>query len=495
MINPIFTVSRTVVLTWIRGMASTFRTRPKNILYGGILLLLSAVALGFLLALIAVSGLNVKIPIELRSTILRTSIGGSVIIAGTIATILCITTPASNALNTLLDLLPISRVHAHIGMRMPFLIVGLSFSIPLSATACLIIVRLSSGWTDFLLSLTILVATILVALTTATGLFTIIHFFLRQYLRIPYNYATIMAGAIVIASSISTAIGDIVTLHPSTESGFKFADLLLHRVSASIVANPLTVGGWLGLAAWGLVGLLTFISSGHLHDQNLTKTPVLIFHGLTPSLSPVRGSLWFTFLLTARSSQFFMAALLPIPLLTTMWLFREHPFLLETQEAFALIIPSLPSYLAVYAVGRIIHSRWIGTMTTASSDWWIWPTIIVYTTISLTIATLVATAEITLGFIAINNLHELYSRVVLTVACALLGGALVPYNEEHPLTITAAGLATLVITMAASLLLSLATPTGHAIVGSSLRLLNAFFLILLVFMVCQRVEDAVSHAE
>ena len=79
-------------------------------------------------------------------------------------------------------------------------------------------------------------------------------------------YATIMAGAIVIASSISTAIGDIVTLHPSTESGFKFADLLLHRVSASIVANPLTVGDWLGLAAWGLVGLLTFISSGHLGE-------------------------------------------------------------------------------------------------------------------------------------------------------------------------------------------------------------------------------------
>lgn len=179
----------------------------------------------------------------MRSTILRTSIGGSVIIAGTIATILCITTPASNALHTLLDLLPISRVHAHIGMRIPLLIVGLSFSIPLSATACLIIVRFSSGWTDFLLSLTILVATILVALTTATGLFTIIHFFLRQYLRIPYNYATIMTGAIVIASSISTAIGDIVTLHPSTESRFKFADLLLHRVSASIVANPLTVGG------------------------------------------------------------------------------------------------------------------------------------------------------------------------------------------------------------------------------------------------------------
>lgn len=190
-----------------------------------------------------------------------------------------------------------------------------------------------------------------------------------------------------------------------------------------------------------------------------------------------------------------MAALLPIPLLTTMWLFREHPFLLETQEAFALIIPILPSYLAVYAVGRIIHSRWIGTMTTASSDWWIRPTIIVYTAISLTIATLAAIAEITLGFIAINNLHELYSRVALTVACALLGGALVPYNEEHPLTVTAAGLATLVITMTTSLLLSLATPTGHAIVGSSLRLLNAFFLILLVFMVCQRLEDAVSHAE
>lgn len=494
MIKSAAAISRAVVLSWGREIASTFQTNPKKVAYGAVFILMLAIFFGSFLALISVSGLSIEIPAELKSLVLRTSIGSSVISTGIIATIACLTAPPSNSLYTLLELLPVSRISAYIGMRAPIILIALVFCLPMSTTSGLVIVRLASTWVDIALSIGILLIAIVITLLTTIGIYTTIHFALRRYLKLAYNYTTGVTGAVTIVITVASAIGDTLAIQPSLRNSFTLADLLLHRISANTIIGSSTAWGWLGLTGWSLIAIFVFAFSGQLYNQNLAEKPPLLFKGFRPKHNPTQGSLWFAFLLMARSPHFIVATTLPIPILTAIWLTREHPLLCEVSKTVALVLPSLPAYLAVYAAGKMLRLRWHGTILTASKSWWIFPTIAVHAVYSIAISTIIMLAEIALSFISLNDFPDLYSRVFLALATAFLGGALVPYSEEQPLSVTAAGLSTLVITMITALLISFCTSDAPTTVVSLLRLLADTILLGATFVTCKKLSVGTQHA-
>lgn len=487
MSSPTAIVSRATVSMWVRDLSTTFHVSPPRVFATACGVLLAAAGLGGLLAVMTAAGLDLDLPENLRATILRTAIGGSVITTGVITAILCLTSPPSTALSTLLELLPVSRIRAHMGMSAPLVLVGFVFSAALAATAALVIARTAPDWLHATLGLGVLALTMLIVLCAALGAYRTIHHAIRRSARLPYNYATAVAGTLVMGASVACAIGDVLSLDLATMGVRSPADLLLHRSASAVVADPSSVASWAILVGWACAAAVMVYFSGALHEQDLVQRTPRIFMWLPQARGPFGGACRLAFLVAVRTPQAVMTAMVPLPVLALLWWASDNPLLAEAVSTVALIVPGVAAYLGIYAVGRMAHLRWIGSTSCVSPTWWVLPTIVAYALLAAAVAVPVTVLEVVLGLLSWDDLHKVISRIVLALASAVLGGALVPYSEEQPLSTTAAGLSTLVIALSTSLLLSLATtPTQNVVIDTLLRLLAALILFAMVFIVCQR---------
>lgn len=118
-------VSGVAFKLWVRGVASVFRISERRVVACVIAGVGVALMFGLLLALITTRDLQWTLPEELRQVILRTSFGSAVITTGIVSTILYLMSPPHGSLQTLLELLPVSRLAAQLGQMVPVLLTGL----------------------------------------------------------------------------------------------------------------------------------------------------------------------------------------------------------------------------------------------------------------------------------------------------------------------------------------------------------------------------------
>jgi hypothetical protein len=487
-------VSRVTVSMWVRDLSATFHVTPSRIVLTACAILISAAALGGLLAVLTTAGIELDLPAELRGTILRTAIGSSVITTGVITSILCLTSPPRTSLHTLLELLPVSRLRAQMGITAPLVLIGFVFSAALAATAALVIARTANDWLHATLGIGVLALTILIVLCMTLGAYQVLHHAIRRHVHLPHHYATAIAGTLIIGASVACAIGDVLSLDLATTGVRNPADLLIHRAASAVVAGPSSMASWAILLGWACLAAVTLYFSGALHEQNMVQRAPRIFTWLPEPRNSFGGAVWFAFLVAVRTQQSVMTALVPLPVLAMLWWASGNALLAEAVSAVALVVPGFAAYLGIYAVGRMAQLRWIGSISHASQTWWVLPTILAYALLAAAVAVPVTMLEVVLGLLSWTDVHGVFSRVLLALASATLGGALVPYSEEQPLSTTAAGLTTLVIVLSTSLLLSLAVPqTDNDVIGTLFRVLLALLLFAVVFIVCQRHSTEVER--
>jgi hypothetical protein len=444
-------IARLSAKLWLREIAGIFRSSERRVIFLGFCALFIACAFGALLAIVSSGQVNFDLPPELQETILRTSLGGAILSTGVIATILCVTSPPRTALQTLLDMLPVSRRTAQLGQLLPIILIGTVFSLVLSSTSIAILLKLLSGGLQIFSALLLLVMLIVITECIVIGIFQILMSALRRFLRLPTQYSASLAAVVTMSISIGSVVGDIFALRPDTYDGFELTDLMLNRVMASVLLRPGDIGQWALLASWCSVAALLLISSGSVYRQQLEPAAIALFSKTKPRNGSFYAAVWLNFLIGVRNPQTIVTAIALIPFIAVVAWLKTIPFLTDIAVSLANGIPVVPCLLAMYAVGRTIHIRWLGAHLLAKETWWIFPKICAYALIIMAISVPTMAIELGVGLVGLNDIGAIAARACVAFTAALVGGALIPYSEEQPISVTASGFATAVLYLGVSL--------------------------------------------
>ncbi|NQX27773.1 hypothetical protein HQQ81_10515 [Microbacteriaceae bacterium VKM Ac-2854] len=452
---------------------------------------MAALGFGVMLALVGSSQVDASLPGELRQSILRSSFGSATMTTGIIATILCVTVPPRTALQTLLDMLPVSRRDCQLGQLVPLLVVGFVFSLALSATAIAITIKLLPDWLQLTGSIGLVVLTIVIIQAMIVGLFQLLSGALRRLFRLPHQYSVSIAATITIVLSLGSAVGDVFALAADTTTTFELQDLRLNRVMAELVLSPSNFWTWLLLLGWLMTAASLLALSSAWYQQELVSSSITLFRGVEPRHGWLNASMWMEALIGIRTPQAIVTVLAMIPFIVAVKWLLSIQFLADSAEMLALGIPIVPFLLVMYAVGRTLRYRWIGLHLLARETWWVLPKIIAYYLLALTMSSPVLAAELGLSMIAWSDLPNIFARATLAFGAALIGGSLVPYSEEQPLSVTVSGFVSAILYMGASLAMSWLTQFMDANLTAALTAVLAllFLGIFWTISVSQNTDD------
>lgn len=476
-------VARTTAILWVRELSKLFRTSERVVLLATIGAFVVALAFGCVLALLSSSQLDTTVPSELKVLILRTAFGGSIVTTSIIATVLCITSPQRTALQTLLDLLPVSRRGASIGQLLPLIVTGFVFSVTLSGTAVAVLVKTTTSAFMQVLSIILLLLIVAVTLAFSIGTFRLLDSVLRRYVRLPGQYSASISAICVIALAAASVASDIFALAPARNSGFTVGDLLPHRAAALVVADAGALVGFVVLALWGAIGPGLVVICGELHRQDLEPGIIRAFRGTHPPAGSFLASLWAEALIAIRAPQTIVAVLALAPAIAVVSWLTTNAVLASTAYSLAAGIPSMPFLLAIYAVGRTADARWTGKHLTANASWWVLPKLCAYAFVAIAIAIPVVLIEMLLSLVGVDDLGEIGARALLAFGSAFVGGTLVPYSEEQPLSVTASGFITAMLFLGIRLGLSWASQYLNPFETNSATLAIALVLLALYWLI------------
>jgi len=423
---------------WTREIAELFRVSERRVSLMVALGVATAIFFGVVLAIVGSSGLEPAMPVALRSTLVGTSVGGAVMTSGIVATIVSISAPARTALQTLLDLLPVSRTNAQVGQLLPLVGLALVFSVALSAVSFAVGFTISPSTVWSVGFTAALLASIVLASIIVFGLFRVIRWCLIVGARLPHQYAVTVAGSMTLTLSVATVAPDIFALRIDN-NGWEPRELLLHRALASASVSNYGFAPWGVLLVWLAVGILAVRSLGWTatSDHGSGSTRALV--GLSVPRTRAAAATWVQVLAAVRSPQAIVTVLVIPALVAGAWLLSERPLLGSVAQVFAAAAPSVPFLLAMFAVGRVLPLRWWGAQLTARPTWWAWPTAVGHLLIGTIVAVPVVVVELALGTLQAADLGAVAARAAFAFAAALVAGALVPYSEEQPLSATISG--------------------------------------------------------
>jgi hypothetical protein len=294
-----------------------------------------AIALGFgaLLALVSSSQLDSDLPADLRELILRTSFGSSIITTALISTVLCVSAPPRTSLQSLLDLLPVSRRDAQVGQMLPLLLIGSIFSLALSSMSVAVFTKVNVDAVQMGISVLLLLISIVIVQLFIVGLFQLISNALRRYIRLPHQYSVSIAAVITIGISVGSVIGDVFALTPTVSPAFELRDLLINRVLASLAVNPSDFFAWLLFLSWIGVAGVVFALSGATQRQDSANATIALFRGTMPRQGHLNASIWMEFLVGVRTPQTIVALLASIPFIAIVYWMLTVEFLADRAAA------------------------------------------------------------------------------------------------------------------------------------------------------------------
>ncbi len=476
-------VAAVVLKLWVRDVAKVLGTTARTVTVGAAASVALMLVFGLLLALVAGSQLDAAIEPELRSSLVQTSFAAAAMTAGIVAVVLCLAAPARTALQNSLDLLPVGRAGARLGQLVPVLVMGLVYSAALSSTSVVVLVRTSPDPVGTLRGLAVYGLTLLSAAVVATAVFSAVQSVAMRRLRLPFAYASTVAGVLTFAGVLGVAAPDILALRrASPADGIGLP--LPSRVFARIAVAP---DGWhiAGAALWvvAAVVLLWLVSRHHL--PGAPRMSVRLLSGTRPlHRTPWWGQLWAETLIAIRNPQFIVAMLmLPIGIVAVRVLAATVPVAALIVPSLAGALPVLPFVLAVHSVGRTIRAQWLARLAGGDRVPLLWPKSLAaaLSGLALGVPTLVAVSV--LGLVPVAQVPDVLLRCGLGLVAGLLGGAVVPYSEEQPLSATAAGflvaLIYLPVTLAAGWLSTFTAPgTDRLLVLAAIIALAGLFALV-----------------
>lgn len=470
------TVARATVKLWTREVASLFRVSQRKltlITIGGTVL---ACVFGLVLGFATASQLSSAIPLELRKNILFTAFGNAVLTTTLVSAILCVTMPARTALQTLLEMLPISRRLAMAGQLAPLLCLGFVLSGALSTVALVLVAKMYGDPVRVSVAAVALAVLVLVVQLTAVSLFTIVSGLLRRFLGLPQQYSATLAAGAVIALGILSMIGDVFALGPIREEAVSWRMMLPNRIAANTVANP-DVAAIIGVSVWAIIAAVLTLASAALHGQGDGPSTIRLFTRTRPFHGPFGASVWADVLVAVRSPQAVTTVLALIDAIAVVQCMVANPLLHDIARPLATSVPVMPFYLSVYAVGRTLRTHWVGIHLLARRSWWIFPKFVGYLALSSAISIPAIGAELALQLVAVGDLPAILSRALLAFSAALLAGTLVPYTDEQPLSIAIAGFSAAIIYIGTTTTLSLVAQSNEVMAMSAVTVIVAIALL------------------
>lgn len=449
-------VARISMLVWVRDLASLFHTSTKAVIAGVTMAFLGAAGLGLLLAAVTVQAPAGPYPAELKELMLRTALSSSAVIGLLVIVVLAVSLPPRTSLQSLMDLLPVSRLAAQVGQLVPVLGLAAVFGLALSAIAVAVAHRVLEPLA-FAAACLAVVGNLVALQMLALGAFLALSSLLRRRLRIPHEYAVTVAGAFVLIAALGTFARDVFTFGDNvrlpTAQGWSLQDLLVTRLAVQAVVHG-GVAELLGIALWWAAGCLALLGACRLGHDGGTTGGLRLLTGTRPPKGQFLSAAWFEVLIAARTPQFIVTALSAVPLVMGVRWLATIDLMTATAEQLASALPAVPFALSMYGVGRTVKYRWLGSVLEGSWSWWIAPKVIAYTLVGAAIAIPTFAIEVALGMVGVDRLPAVIARIVVVLAAGLLGGTLAPYSEEQGLSVAASGFLTGLLVIAASMFAS-----------------------------------------
>jgi len=432
------TVAGASLRLWRREMAVLFRTSERRVSHLLAVGALTALLFGVILALTSTSQLDKSLPVELRTTLVTTSLGGALLTSSLVATIVFVSAPPGTALQTLLDLLPVSRTAAQVGQHLPLAGCAFLFSLSLSAVSLVVGLRISpSPMWSVVFTAAVLLVVVCACLTAFAGLGALRALFARC-LRMSDQYAMSLAGILVVAITVGTVVPDVFRFEP--DEGTRGAGILfIHRALAALLADPSAWDLYLIVFAWLLVTAAGVRSLAWSAARRSPAPPMRIFIGVAVPFHPFRGPLWAFLLASIRSPQGVMTVLGASSLVMTAWLVAREPLLAPLAPTIAASAATIPFLLVIFAIGRALPLRWWGTQLTGRRSWWITPIVVGHFLLGWAVALPILGLEIVLQLIEPDDVVEVIAKLVFAFVAALVAGSVVPYSEQQPLSATLSG--------------------------------------------------------
>lgn len=443
-------VARATLTLWLRDVARVTHSSTRQVIIGVTISGVLAAALGAMLALIAAGQVVSDVPPELRTSMLRSSFGGGTITAAAIAVAVGASAPPRTALQNLMDLLPVSRAQARLGQLIPTFAISLAYTVALSTSGGLVLVRLNPEPAMRVAALALYGVMLVTALVLSTALMALLYS-AAGALRLPHQYSIAIAGALTLGAAMAASIPDIFATQPADRTLRDPLDLLPHRAFASL-ADGFAFFDAVLPALWVVgAGGLMWAASRTRTVSAASKRPALPRGTRPPMLTPFWGHVWTESLIAMRSPQFLTVTLLAPVAMAGLWASARHPVVAMLAPSLSAAIVVLPFMLALYAVGRTAPFGWIARAAGAGAGAHLGARLVASLAVPALLAVPLMIIAAAAHLLPLENIATTALRCLLATVAALVAGSLVPYSEQQPLSATAGGFVLAVMYLLVSL--------------------------------------------
>ncbi len=441
------TIAVVALRLWSREVARLLAVPVSRVAAALVVAGACAVAMGALLAFAASSNLPDELPVELRSAILGTSFGGAALTAGAIGVALCAAAPPRTALENLLALLPVGPVAARLGQLLPTLALGLGYTLALSSTAAVVVVRTAPHPGETALGLVAHVGLVVTALLVATGIFSLTETAAVRAARMPHAYATALAGAVALTATFAATLPDVLLPPPAPGADPGLSALLPHRAFAAAAAAPSALA-WLTPLAWVATAIALTVLAARVHRAGAHPRRVVVPRGTRPlRASPFWALLWLELLVLIRTPQLVLVAILVPVSIAAVTLLASVPFAQPLVPSLAGAVVLIPALLGLHAPGRALPYDWVPDHVTARPALRVLPQLTAVALVASALSLPTLGAMLALGHVAPSGVGALALRGLLALTLALACGAVVPWSEQQPLSASAGGLLLAVVSV------------------------------------------------
>jgi hypothetical protein len=474
MAAPARTIASIALRLWLREVARLLAVPVSRVVVALAVLAACALALGALLAAVAATNLSDALPPELRSAVVATSFGGAALTAGAIGVALSVAAPPRTALHNLLALLPVGPIAARIGEMLPTLLLALGYTLAVSSTAIVVVVRTASQPLQLVLGLVAELALVATVLVVAVGIFSLVETAAERLARLPRAYATALGATVALGATLAATVPDVLLppAPPGTDPGL--AALLPHRAFAAAATAAPTVLPWLTPLAWVALGAAITVLAARVHRPARPPRRLVLPRGTRPvRASAGWGLLWLELLVLVRTPQPALVALATPVAVVGVAVVSALPYAAAVVPSLAGAVVLMPALLGLHVPGRTLPFDWIGDLLTGRPAARLLPQIAAVGLVAAVISAPALAAFLLLGLVEPSAVGGLLLRGLLALVLALACGAMVPWSEQQPLSASAGGLLLGIVSALLALGVSAAVSTLGAVAETPLVVLAA----------------------
>ncbi|MFC7742607.1 hypothetical protein ACFQXA_19085 [Nocardiopsis composta] len=439
---------------WRREIAVLFGARERTVMLACAGLFAVAALIGTLMAWLfgMLPGEAVLIPSAVRTGLLRMVFAGAVLSSAFLVIVFCLLAPQRTALAALIELLPVPRSAALAGLNLPLLGLALLLSLVFSAPGFAMVAQLLGAPDSMLLGA--LLFTLLIAITQVVvfSLFTVAFETGRRIGRLPPQYASTVAAILSGGTAAALTAHDLLPTpellagqvqswwHSLTPSG-AFVLLLAGAVGLtdlSATAVPAAVG-------WGGAAGLLFLLAGRLTRSEQVSPSIRLLAGVAVPRTRVASQTWIEMLVLARTPQFSIMAVLTLAATVAVVIWEPGR---DNQAVFSALTGALvmaPALVCMQSVGLTMRWHWLARHLLATPNPWVLPKAAGTFAAAGAVSCPILLILLFSGLIGVDQLLGMVGGMLAAWGASLLGGVLIPYSEEQPLSAGLTGFTVMVL--------------------------------------------------